>query len=146
MNCPNCTKEINSALNFCPFCGGKINAASTVESNPQFNNENADFTSPGTLRNDASSQNDYQVQSNYYDKIFYKFDENGGHYSFSWNWWAFFFGLLWYISKGLWVKAILILITAIIVNPIVGTLLCIYTGAFGNYDYYLKKVKNTQLW
>lgn len=86
----------------------------------------------------------------YYQKVFAKIDENNGRFQASWNWPAFFFGFIWYAVRGMWAKALIIFFAAIVLIPItagIATLaFWIYFGMVGNYDFYLKERKGTQLW
>jgi hypothetical protein len=85
--------------------------------------------------------------ADYYELKFSEIKENGG-FKVSWNWFAFMFVWMWYFSKGMWAKGLAILflmcVTFWLVLPLV--VLWLYCGLFGNYDYYLLKTKNKQLW
>lgn len=80
----------------------------------------------------------------YYRERFAQFDRNGS--TASWNWAAFLFGAFWYFSKGLWAKALLIIFVAFLSGGFLGIPLWIYGGVMGNYDYYLLRRKQQQLW
>ncbi|WP_457624809.1 DUF2628 domain-containing protein [Persephonella sp.] len=87
-------------------------------------------------------------RADYYIEKFKKFEETGG--ALSWNWAAFFFGLLWmlyrkmYLYSAVFIVLLLFFIGALIYfglysEPVmIGIQLWLYVGfgAFGNYIYY----------
>jgi hypothetical protein len=82
----------------------------------------------------------------YYRGPFARIDGNGGSFTATWNWAAFLLGPIWYLCRGLWVKALLLVF---IVLATAGTLAIpawIYAGIAGNYDLYLLRQRNKQLW
>lgn len=88
----------------------------------------------------------YRKVKPYYRRVFKEFDFSGGSFQFKWNWAAFFFGIFWYLYKGIWVKAIVLFVIAGLLAGIPGPFFWLYCGLAGNYDYYLLKVKGKQLW
>ena len=86
--------------------------------------------------------------SSKYERKFAEFEAGQGAFKPSWNWWAFMFVWMWYLSKGMWAKGLAILflmaLTFWLVLPLI--ILWIYCGVFGNWDLYLKEVKGKQLW
>lgn len=92
---------------------------------------------------------DYSRYPAYYQRAFRHFDENPGDIV-RWNWATFFFGLLWYLGRGMGVKAVIYFIALIVLGGLtagVGTFFAwLLFAAIGTHDYYLKEVKGTQLW
>ena len=95
--------------------------------------------------------------SDHYRGVFGKFEADEGAFSLTWNWAAFFFGPIWYIVNGMWVKAIIYLFgSALLFRAfpassgqtlvLLRLLPLVYWGAVGNYDYYLLLRKKKQLW
>lgn len=85
-----------------------------------------------------------------YEDTFRRFDSAGGRWIATWNWAAFVFGIFWYFYRGLWAKALIYLLGAIVLGTITGGILAIPVwiafGIVANYDLYLLKRKGTQLW
>jgi hypothetical protein len=88
----------------------------------------------------------YNNLSEYYKGVFKKFDLNNGSYVFTWNWAAFFFGMFWYLSKGMWGKVLIFVLAAIITGGYGFILFWLYFAIFGKYDYYLLVRRKTQWW
>jgi hypothetical protein len=84
--------------------------------------------------------------SQYYQDAFQKIDSSPGKMISSWNWGAFWFGPFWYVYRGMWAKAIIYALVAFGTGGLALLLLFLYGGACGTYDYYLLKVRGTQLW
>ena len=124
--CQNCGKEIaiKSKVKFCPHCGKSI-----------------------YFRKEEKSPSFDTGETPYHQDKFRCFDE-AGQFVPTWNWAAFFFGIFWYLCKGMPAKAGIFLVVGIIstVIPLLLFLLPLYFGIAGNYDYYLLKVKGKQLW
>lgn len=121
--CPHCDAEIKAGqkIRYCASCGQAIHFKQ------------------------GAIQTGYD-DSPYYQRIFEVFDYNGGYFKPSWNWAAFFFGLFWYFYKGMWAKALFILLVSIIFAFVPLFFFTVYCAIAGNYDYYLLKVKGKQLW
>ncbi len=85
-----------------------------------------------------------------YEETFRKFDAADGRWIFTWNWAAFWFGLFWYLYRGLWLKAIIYFVALLILSGITAGLVTLFCwvgfGALANYDLYLLRRKGTQLW
>lgn len=84
----------------------------------------------------------------YYQKIFAEFDANNGTFKPTWNWPAFLFGTVWYIYRGPWLKGLVLIIPITIMFLFFpwGLIAGLYSGIFGNYDYYLLKAKGKHFW
>ena len=64
----------------------------------------------------------------------------------TWNWAAFFFGPLWYLAKGMWLKALVMVVVSIISSGVLAPFIWFYCAIVGNYDLFLLKEKSTQSW
>ena len=82
----------------------------------------------------------------YYQMQFARFDAARGGFTATWNWPAFLFGCLWYLVKGMWAKALIIFALLVVTAGVLAIPAWIYMGIAGNYDYYLLKRQNKQLW
>ncbi len=82
--------------------------------------------------------------------LFQKFDANRGNFVPTWNWGAFLFLWLWYFYKGMWTKGLLYLFFSIVLGGVTGGaglgFLPFILGMLGNYDYYLFRCHDTQVW
>lgn len=123
--CPHCRETIASDARVCRYCGR--------ESTPS--------TAVATLD---------QHLKPYYRNVFAKIEKNGGRFQATWNWAAFFFGSIWYLVKGMWAKALIYFVAWLVVGTLTAGLGIlagwILMGIIGNYDYYLKERRGTQLW
>jgi hypothetical protein len=81
---------------------------------------------------------------------FRKFDENGGRFVLTWNWFALLFGPLWYLFQGMWPKALAYLVLISIAGVLTGGLGVLAghlaLGAIGNYDLYLLRRHDVHFW
>jgi hypothetical protein len=94
-----------------------------------------------------TSQRNYDGLSKWYQDVFTKFDNDpatGLKMKFSWP--PFLFGPFWYLSKGLWAKALIYIAVALVSGGTLAIFAWIYTSIFGIYDYYLLKKFDKQLW
>ena len=81
---------------------------------------------------------------------FGKFDDNGGRFVLTWNWFACVFGPFWYLFQGMWAKALVYFFAISIVGAFTGgfgwLIGVIVLGAVGNYDLYLLRRHDTHFW
>lgn len=89
------------------------------------------------------------INEPYYERVFREL-ENGRRRK--WNWYAGFFGVFWYLYKGMWRKgaayAVIIVVVTFLLNLIFPSLgaaaISVFWACFfasmGNWDYYLFKV------
>ena len=139
MYCPKCGKEVIEGARFCQSCG---------EAMPNFREHQIVESEP--IRSEQSNyynnSNPYIYEKPYYQERFATFDANGGKFTPTWNWAAFLFGIFWYLFKGMWAKALIMLLAVFVFAGMPAPVFWIYCGLFGNWDYYLLKRKKTQLW
>lgn len=135
MFCGKCGNELADGVAFCPSCGqsSKTDAAPT-----------ATVTTPAPSR--APASHDFSDETPYYQDIFNKFDAAGGALTPSFNLTAFLFGALWYFFKGMWVKGGAMILLSIFTGGLLAPVFWAYSAFVGNWDLYLLKTKNTQLW
>lgn len=128
ISCRECGQDISSEARSCPLCGVP---------HPGFEPR----ASTGT-----PESAEYVGLPAYHQNVFRRFDEAGGGFDATWNWAAFFFGSLWYFSKGIWVKALIQVGILIFTAGLGFFLVWIYCGIAGNYDYYLLARRGKQLY
>lgn len=85
-------------------------------------------------------------ETSYYLRCFLAFEKAGGTMRPTWNWLAFLFGPIWYLAKGLWAKALMLLLVSVITAGKVVPLVALYSGLAGSFDYYLARLRGTQVW
>jgi hypothetical protein len=124
-NCPFCAEEIQDAAVVCKHCRRDL-----VQATPAV----PVIASAPSLAETA-----------YYAEVFTRIEANGAFLA-TWNWAAFFFSGIWYLVKGMLVKGVLMFVLAILTYGVASPLIWIYAGIAGNYDYYLLRRKQKQLW
>jgi hypothetical protein len=80
----------------------------------------------------------------YYDQAFATIDR--GQTKVVWNWAAFVLGALWYLYRGMWVKAILYVAVVVLSGGFLAIPVWIYGGLMGTHDLWLLHRKGTQGW
>jgi len=80
------------------------------------------------------------------EQAYPRFEANEGGFVATWNWAAFFFGAIWYLVKGIWLKGLAICLVALFSHGIAIPVLWVYCGVFGNWDHYILKRLGSQLW
>jgi len=130
MECPYCKEKIQNGAIKCKHCGEIL--------------KKKEYSSISHEK--AKTLKGYSQFSEYYQNVFREIDKDNGKISAKWNWVAFLFGPIWYLLNGVWVKSLLMIGVSLISGGALAIPCWIYSGLFGNYDYYLLKVKNKQLW
>ena len=135
LNCPECDNEVSDRAPNCPKCGlpvseviGELRAEETPEQ--------ALHTRPEA----------YADEHPVYREAFLKFDAIGGGFVATWSWVGFFFGLFWYLYRGMFGKAAGLFIIFLLTLGIGWFPFALYCGIWGKWDYYLLRVKGKQLW
>ena len=80
----------------------------------------------------------------YYQRAYAQFDAGGS--KVVWNWAAFLFGAIWYLFRGMWAKALLLVALLIFTGGLLAIPVWIYGGLMGTYDDYLLRRRGTQGW
>ena len=81
----------------------------------------------------------------YYQQEFSKIYNSGETYKGKFNVWAFLFGIIWALTKGCWLVAVVSFILAIITSGISGVIYVFIFGFRGTYLYYNSFVKQKQI-
>ena len=137
MKCNVCGTESNRLGMYCPACGKQYDREIGGT-----NRQAELLPCSGTLIGDTLK---YPDESEYFGRQFAQFDHKGG-YVVTFNWVPFVIAPVWYIYKGMWGKAFLLMVIFHVSGGLAAPLLWCYAGFVGNYDYYLKKAKGTQWW
>jgi hypothetical protein len=152
--CSNCGTYLEELANFCNKCGKKVERSPATEStNNTVNNGQTNTVSTPASHARIEENIDYPEEIEFYRRKFREFDSGGSGFLVTWNWPAFFFGAIWYLTKGMVTKAVIY----IIIGGITGVIstaagfplfifIPVFLGIAGNYDYYLLKKKGKQLW
>ena len=151
MICKKCGKRYDNTWKQCLSCSEQLVEDVSAEgmTAPKTNKSTSDIANP-----------------EYYLKQFKKFDDNNGKFCFTWNWAAAIFYWIWQLCRNLWAKCAIYMIVyttigflipyflapytgfkIFIISPIaIWVLGFIFYGCVSNYDYYLKKRHNENLW
>jgi len=157
--CRECRKEVSTEASSCPHCGvpGPTGAAagrSDPSSVPATGSPFAKRPPIVSPRQERAAQTeatglpvevDFSHLPEYYRKEFQKIYQSKETYTGKWNWAAFLFGLIWGVTKGLWLAALIALVAAFLTAGIGGLLYCFIFGVRGNFMYYAAYVKRKQL-
>ena len=161
---------------FCPTCGHALPAPSApapsapVSSAPvsSYGSSSYGSSAPGSAPRvslfppqassplKASSPLSGGLSSGNYSHVFVQFEAAGAKEgkSAKWmptfNWSAFLLGPVWYLLKGMWVKALLFTVVSLLLVGVTGGLSALaawlYYGLFGNWDLYLWEKHGKQGW
>ncbi|MEI7999023.1 MAG: hypothetical protein WCH62_05910 [Candidatus Omnitrophota bacterium] len=82
----------------------------------------------------------------YYQEEFRKMEESKGSYKGKWNWMACIFNWIWAFTKGLWLVAVICLISIILTKGILSIVWLFIFGFRGNNQYYTSLKTGKQPW
>ena len=133
--CSKCGQQMSSAQSFCGSCGSATQAA------PSQSVPNAYGVPPVS----ATPLVNLSGLSFYYQQEFRQIAETGEGYKGKFNWAAFFFGIFWALSKGLWLPSLIAFIGSIFTGGIAGVVYWFVFAFRGNYLYYAKHAKGKDL-
>lgn len=144
MDCPKCgATNLAPGSSVCSYCGSVI-SASQASPAPVAAQYVQQVVTP--LAQPDLSQIDASGVPEKYRAIFREIEQGGGGMTPKWNWYPFLFGALWYFSKSMWAKGLIILFILLGSSGLAVPLVWLYCGLLGSYDYYLLKVRGKQLW
>ncbi len=132
--CYKCGSELLDEAMFCPKCGCQ---------QPSVNRNDSTIYSTEKASSNTNSK-DFSSLDPYYQERFQMFLNNNEQDTISWNWWAFLFGPLWGLTKGLWLSAIIAVLATILTSGIGGVVYWFIYGLRGNYMYYCKYTRGEQ--
>ena len=153
MYCQVCKCNIDREGTFCPLCGSVL-AKDAPEGKVLFQEQKqidkkidpVNSAVELTKQEDISSLRiSYPAETPYYQEQFSKIDQNNGKRTAIFQWPPLLLGPFWYIYKGMWAKGGILLGVGFFTGGMLIPFLSLYTGFYGNYDYYLYKVKKQQL-
>ncbi len=154
MYCRNCGKDVLEKAEICPSCGvrplAEKNYCQECGAETKSNQEICIKCGVRLKTMQVITEMGTPINTNfsgvplYYQQEFKKIMDSSETYTGKWNWAAFFFGLFWGISKGLWVSCLVCFAAAIVSYGVGGLIYCFIYGFRGNYMYYNKIVKNKQ--
>jgi uncharacterized protein DUF2628 len=130
MKCPFCSEEILEGAIKCKHCGEVL--------------KKDEYARVATER--AKIIKDYGRFTTHYQEVFKQIDEKNGSFRPKWNWAAFLFGFFWYLSKGMWVKGLVMIAITFAFSGVPVLFFWLYGGIAGNFDYYLYAIQGKQLW
>lgn len=167
MFCTECGRLLNDQNKFCPDCGARqthVPATAAAPAPARVAPPPPPAVLPAPVQTIARVEppippphasstptppRDYSKYQTYYQRAFRHFDENP-HDIVRWNWGVFFFGLLWYLYRGMVAKAVVYFIAIVMLGALtagVGAFLAWFVlASIGTHDYYLKEVKGKPLW
>ncbi len=135
--CPKCGSELLDEAVICPKCG------CAQPSSNNYSGIRADGSGI-SMGGSANMNTDFTGLSPYYQEKFTQILQSNETYTGGWNWCSFFFGVLWALSKGLWLSALVMFALSMISGGVLTLIIWFIYGFRGNYMYYSKYVKNQQ--
>ncbi len=162
MFCRNCGKEINDQAEICIHCGTRplikrnfcYKCGAETKPNQEICIKCGFISMSSTLytKEQIPYRTEFSNLSQYYQDEFNKIYSSGDRYRGKWNWWAFSFGALWGLTKGVWLASVIAIIVVVfaglIVAPlgwIIATIYWFIFGVRGNWMYYNAYAKKKQL-
>lgn len=125
--CQECGGEPEPNVELCTKCGCRLMFMSAV-------------TSVGTVL-----RTDFSGLTPYYQEEFKKMYDSNEAYKGKFNWAALLFGVLWALTKGVWLASVICFVACIVTGGLAGIIFWVIFGVRGNYMYYNAYVKNKQL-
>ena len=150
--CVNCGCRPLTGNRFCQHCGVSITdkqdmcvkCGCMLKNKGSFNKTNIlDGISIGN-KNDNQMDLDFSDLSPYYQKEFTKIYNSNEEYKGKFNGWAFFWGAVWGLTKGLWLPAIVAVVISILTAGVGGVVYWFIFAFRGNYMYYRSYVNGKQ--
>lgn len=80
-----------------------------------------------------------------YQEQFRKIFETNENFKGDFNWMAFLFGIIWALSKGLWLVSLVAILVGLFTSGIGAIFFWLYFGFRGNYIYYKHQVEGRQV-
>lgn len=135
--CPKCGAKTRREQEMCVKCGHMLSSSAnssnfldTIKSeNPSSEAVNLDFTSLPL----------------FYQEEFTKIYNSNESYKGKFNFWAFFWGAIWALTKGVWLAAVVSFIASLLTSGVLGVAYWFVYGFRGTYMYYCAYVKNKQI-
>lgn len=87
---------------------------------------------------------DFSSLSPYYQKEFKKIYNSNEKYKGKFNIWGFLFGVIWALTKGCWLSAIIAIVLSFLTAGVGGVVYWFIYGFRGTYMYYCSYVKDKQ--
>lgn len=173
--CSKCGKENNDVSSFCTSCGTSLQSNTSQVNTPKQNNSEEAILRSGNLTEIYAKIDSLSVSESWKQKfrtiadtepitlgIFPKFKNvqvyKNAPFTLKFNLWAFFFGLFYYLAKGMWKRGLVLAGVSILISLIVALIfgdkaatymnmgLGALYGSFANIDYYRKMVLGEDFW
>lgn len=135
--CQECGADTTEKQEICVKCGCKLKSGYIHQSKP--------INIAGIMGNTTNDLNlDFTDLDSYYQKEFVKIYESQETYKGKFNGWAFLFGPIWALTKGVWLSPICCIVLSALTFGIVSVVYSFIAGFRGNYWYYCAHTKNSQ--
>jgi ribosomal protein L40E len=141
MHCRNCGVEAPPAAASCPRCG-----VSALVGRKFCQDCGAETRPPQQVCAACGARLiDLTGLPEYYQREFQRIAESHEGYKGKWNWAAFFFGVIWALTKGIWLAPLIAVVGGLLTHGVVTIAYWIVFAARGNYLYYAAHVRRKQL-
>ena len=144
MECPKCGGSISLGIAACSFCGTPL-AATPQANQQQFQPAPPQNQQPAVTSIEQAIPG-FSALPVYYQIQFRKIYESHEVYKGKFNWYPFFFTVIWAFTKGLWLSGILWFIASAMTGGVLGFVAIFYYGYRGNYLYYQSLKTGQQPW
>ena len=147
--CQVCGAKTTSQQELCVKCGCRLGKQSISQSSSSRVNTGHFLDSVNDLFGKGTNNNeklilDFSSLDPYYQREFQRIYDSGETYKGKFNIWAFLFGVIWALTKGAWLSAIVCLVLSTITFGVVGIVYWFIYGIRGTYMYYCSYVKDKQ--